>query len=117
MHAPTPSAKSVSCQSDRRSPRTISTPQATSTTPTACSNNAPPPATSTNTGAEPRASGYTADSSYFEYASARSAKYASSNPEEAITYGHTPAEMSPARAGRNSTQPTHIPTAVAAWES
>src|SRR5689334_9982393 len=112
MQAPTASASS-----EPPPPRTRRTPTATNTTPTACSASGTPATASTNTGADPRASGYTAESSSREYANASSVKYRSSSAADATIQGRAAECTWPRRDGRKTTHPTHIPAAVAACES
>src|SRR3954449_7394367 len=117
MHAPTARASS-----DRPRPRTSTTPAATRSTPITAAADSETPrnaalTSSTITGADPRASGYTALRSAREYASASRAKYASSRAADATIHGTASLDTSPRSAGRNRTHPTHIPTAVAACES
>src|SRR5579872_834274 len=108
----------------RATPRTSRIPAATISTPATWRGvvDAPVRATappSTSTGASPRASGYTTDSSARVYAKASSAKYASSSTDVAARNGHTPlsSRQPIAATGAPTTAPTSSTTAANACES
>src|SRR5207248_7412819 len=77
---------------------------------------APP---STSTGASPRASGYTTESSARVYANASNVKYPSSSTQVAARNGHTPlsSRQPIAATGAPTTAPTRSTTAANACES